>query len=238
MNTLLYFFNLFLVSFQSITGIVPASSTEIIPKMPSISYVVSQNSRTMLQHLSAKAPRLNKKVLQLALAAYHKASFKGAVRKPILTVIDYSLPSSKARMWVFDLRKEALLYNTYVAHGRNSGADIPHHFSNQLSSKETSLGTFVTRDTYYGSKGLALNLQGLERGINDNAYSRRVVIHGAWYVEPTFIQKAGRAGRSWGCPAVSQTLARPLINFIKGGSVVFAYYPDKYYISHSRYAVV
>lgn len=191
-----------------------------------------------VQHLSQKAPQLNKKVLKLALVAYKKATDKGAVKKQVLTVIDYSLPSNKQRMWIFDLSKERLLYNTYVAHGRNSGADTPHHFSNKFSSKETSLGTFVTRDTYIGSKGYSLNLQGLERGFNDNAYDRRVVIHGAWYVEPDFIKKAGRAGRSWGCPSIAQTLAKPVINTIKGGSVVFAYYPDSYYLSHSGYATV
>lgn len=196
-----------------------------------------QDVSTQLQHLSQRAPQLNKKVLKLALTAYEKASSKGTVKKPVLTVIDYSLPSSKQRMWVFDLRKEKLLYNTYVAHGMNSGMSTPHHFSNKSSSKETSLGTYVTRDTYTGSKGLSLNLQGLERGFNDNAYNRRVVIHGAWYVEADFIKKTGRAGRSWGCPSIAQTLAKPVINTIKNGSVVFAYYPDKYYLSHSGYAL-
>ncbi|KTD48210.1 hypothetical protein Lqui_2021 [Legionella quinlivanii] len=197
----------------------------------------ASNLSVKVQHLSKKAPQLNKKVLKLALAAYQKASAKGAVKKPLLTVIDYSLPSNKQRMWIFDLNKERLLYNTYVAHGKNSGMDVPKHFSNKVSSKESSLGTYVTRDTYYGSKGLSLNLQGLERGINDNAYNRRVVIHGAWYVEPDFIKKTGRAGRSWGCPSIAQTLAKPVINTIKGGSVVFAYYPDKFYLSHTGYAM-
>lgn len=192
---------------------------------------------TEVRHLSHEAPALNKKVLKLALTAYQKAAVKGAVKKPILTVIDYSLPSSKQRMWIFDLRKDHLLYNTYVAHGKNSGADVPHHFSNVTSSKQTSLGTYVTRDTYIGHKGYSLNLQGLEKGFNDNAYNRRVVIHGAWYVEPDFIRKAGRAGRSWGCPSIAQTLAKPVINTIKGGSIVFAYYPDSNYLSHSGYAV-
>ena len=195
------------------------------------------NVNTEVQHLSQKAPQLNKNVLKLALTAYEKASVKGAVKKQVLTVIDYSLPSSKQRMWIFDVRKERLLYNTYVAHGQNSGMTTPNHFSNQPSSKATSLGTFVTRDTYMGSKGLSLNLQGLEKGFNDNAYDRRVVIHGAWYVEPDFIKKAGRAGRSWGCPSIAQTLAKPVINTIKGGSVVFAYYPDHNYLSHTGYAV-
>lgn len=197
----------------------------------------SFNVNTQAKHLSSKAPELNKKVLKLALAAYQKASDKGAVKKPVLTVIDYSLPSSKQRMWIFDVRKEKLLYNTYVAHGQNSGMTTPHHFSNVSSSKETSLGTYVTRDTYIGSKGISLNLQGLEKGFNDNAYNRRVVIHGAWYVEPDFIKKAGRAGRSWGCPSIAQTIAKPVINTIKGGSVVFAYYPDRNYLSHTGYAV-
>lgn len=192
---------------------------------------------TELNHLSKKAPSLNKKVLKLALSAYNKAAESGAVKKQILTVIDYSLPSSKQRMWIFDVARERLLYNTYVAHGKNSGLDVPRHFSNQPSSKETSLGTYITKETYMGSKGYSLNLQGLEKGFNDNAYSRRVVVHGAWYVEPDFIKKAGRAGRSWGCPSIAATLVKPVINTIKNGSVLFAYYPDRNYLSHSGYAV-
>ena len=188
-----------------------------------------------VKSLGKKAPQLNKRVLKFALAAYHKARSRGAVKKPVLTVIDYSLPSSKQRMWVFDVNHVRLLYNTYVAHGQNSGMNTPNHFSNASSSKQTSLGTFVTRDTYMGSNGYSLNLQGLEKGFNDNAYNRRVVIHGAWYVEPDFIRKSGRAGRSWGCPSIAKTLAKPVINTIKGGSVVFAYYPDRNYLSHSSY---
>ena len=195
----------------------------------------SYNPNAEVSHLAQKAPQLDKRVLKLALAAYHKASSRGAVKKQVLTVIDYSLPSSKQRMWVFDVNHSRLLYNTYVAHGQNSGMNTPSHFSNVSSSKQTSLGTFVTRDTYMGSNGYSLNLQGLEKGFNDNAYNRRVVIHGAWYVEPDYIRKSGRAGRSWGCPSIAKTLAKPVINTIKGGSVVFAYYPDRNYLSHSSY---
>lgn len=205
---------------------------------PNSTHISSQpDVSQQVQHLSQKAPQLNRKVLKLALVAYKNAESKGNVKKPVLTVIDYSLPSSKQRMWIFDLRNEKLLYNTYVAHGMNSGMNTPHHFSNKVMSKETSLGTYVTRDTYMGSKGLSLNLQGLERGFNDNAYNRRVVIHGAWYVEPDFIKKTGRAGRSWGCPSIAKTLAKPVINTIKNGSVVFAYYPDKFYLSHSGFVM-
>lgn len=191
--------------------------------------------KTHVRHLSQKAPALNPKVLTYALTAYMKAAKKGEVKKPVLTVIDYSLPSSKQRMWVFDVNKERLLYNTYVAHGQNSGMVVPHHFSNQSSSKQTSLGTYVTKGTYMGSKGYSLNLQGLEKGFNDNAYSRRVVMHGAWYVEPSFIHQSGRAGRSWGCPSIAKSLAKPVINTLKGGSVIFAYYPDRNYLSHSSF---
>ncbi|MDI1352846.1 MAG: murein L,D-transpeptidase catalytic domain family protein [bacterium] len=192
------------------------------------------NINSQLQHLSNKAPRLNKNVLKLALTAYSNADRKGAVKKPVLTVIDYSLPSNKQRMWVFDVRNERLLYNTYVAHGKNSGV-VANHFSNRESSKQSSLGTYITKDTYIGHKGYSLNLQGMDRGFNDNAYNRRVVMHGAWYVEPDFIKKSGRAGLSWGCPAIAQTLAKPVINTIKNGSVIFAYFPDKYFLSHSGF---
>jgi hypothetical protein len=190
---------------------------------------------TQVQHLSSKAPKLNRNVLKLALTAYKNAQRKGNVKKPVLTVIDYSLPSNKQRMWIFDLKRERLLYNTYVAHGKNSGANVARSFSNKESSKQSSLGTYITKDTYIGHKGYSLNLQGLDRGFNDNAYNRRVVVHGAWYVEPDFIKHAGRAGLSWGCPAIAQTLAKPVINTIKNGSVIFAYFPDKKFLNHSGY---
>ena len=192
------------------------------------------NSET--SRLIQKAPGLNPKVLKMALTAYRKAVMHGGVKRAVLTVIDYSLPSYKQRMWIFDLYRNRLLYNLYVAHGRNSGNDVPHHFSNQSSSKETSLGTFLTQDTYFGSKGYSLNLKGLEHGFNDNAFNRRVVVHGAWYVEPKFIKQTGHAGRSWGCPSIAATIAKPVINAIKGGSVLFAYYPDYNYLLHSGYA--
>ena len=188
-----------------------------------------------VKHLSQKAPQLDKKVLKLALVAYQKAQLTGLAKKPILTVIDYSKPSSEQRLWVFDVIHEKLLFNTHVAHGKNSGGITPNHFSNQVSSKKTSLGTYVTQDTYMGSHGYSLNLKGLEKGINDNAYNRRVVVHGAEYVEPGFIKSVGHAGRSWGCLAIAQTLSKSFINLIKDGSVIFAYYPDKQYISHSHY---
>ena len=188
-----------------------------------------------VQVLGSAAPSLNHTVLNLALIAYnHAVDFKIA-HKPILTVIDYSLASSKPRLWIFDLSRNRLLYNTYVAHGANSGDLYATRFSNLGQSHESSLGTYVTGNTYYGSKGYALNLRGLEQGFNDNALSRRVVIHGAWYVSENFAHQYGRLGRSWGCPSVSQSLATPIINTLKDGSILFIYYPDRQWLSHSRY---
>jgi hypothetical protein len=194
------------------------------------------SSSYLFNKLHLSAPGLKASALKSALRAYETAQSHHLVKKPILTVIDYSLPSSKQRMWVFDLKKQRLVLNTYVAHGQNSGLSTATRFSNQPSSKSSSLGTFITRDSYSGHNGLSLNLQGLERGFNDNALNRRVVIHGAWYMEPSFIRSTGRAGRSWGCPAVAQSIASSLINQIKGGSVVFAYYPDSRYLNASHYA--
>lgn len=183
-------------------------------------------------HLSA--PKLNVQVLRLALKAYSKVEKEGLVKNPTLTVIDYSLPSNKQRMWVFNMRNQRLLYKTYVAHGKNSGqgADAKQ-FSNTKDSKKSSLGTYITQDTYIGHKGYSLNLQGLDKGFNNNAHDRRIVVHGAWYVDQQFINKQGRAGSSWGCPAIPEPMTKPIINTIKNGSVVFAYYPDKNFIRHS-----
>ena len=195
----------------------------------------TRDINTEVAHLSQVAPQIDKKALKLALTAYQKATAAGEAKKPVLTVVDYSKPSSTQRMWVFDMNQEKLLFNTYVAHGKNSGGTIPTHFSNRESSKASSLGTYVTGSTYSGSHGYSLNIKGLEKGINDNAYHRRVVVHGANYVEPGFIKSVGHAGHSWGCLAVAQTLSKTVINLIKDGSVIFAYYPDQQYISHSHY---
>ncbi len=216
------------------TVLLTSNMTSSLPSFARSGVATDLNSK--VQHLSNKAPQLNKNVLKLALTAYKNADQKGQVKKPVLTVIDYSLPSNKQRMWIFDMHKERLLYNTYVAHGRNSG-EVAHDFSNRESSKQSSLGTYITKDTYIGHKGYSLNLKGLDAGFNDNAYNRRVVMHGAWYMEPDFIRKTGRAGLSWGCPAIADTLAKPVINTIKNGSVIFAYFPDKKFLNKSNYLV-
>lgn len=195
------------------------------------------NPGLLYNELHQLAPGLDPKALQCAIHAYDEAEAEHLVKNPKLTVIDYSLPSSQQRMWVFNvLNTPQLLLKTYVAHGKNSGATFANHFSNIADSKSSSLGTFITQNIYSGHNGISLVLQGLEAGYNDNASNRHVVIHGAWYMDPGYIQQAGHAGRSWGCPAVAKAIAPQLINTIKGGSVVFAYYPDSSYLSHSHYA--
>lgn len=188
-----------------------------------------------VKHLRAKAPNISSNVLRLSLIAYHKAREEGLDQKQILTVIDYSKPSAERRLWVFDMKRDSVLYNTWVSHGKNSGYATSTSFSNRVSSLKSSLGVFVTKQTYVGKVGYAVRLDGLEPGVNDNAYRRATVIHGASYVNGEMARRLGRVGRSWGCPAVSSSLSRPLINTIKNDTLVFAYYPDRKWLSSSRY---
>ena len=175
-------------------------------------------------------------VFSMALGAAGCAVRAGAVEAPeTLTVIDYSKPSSERRLWVFDLKSKELLYEELVAHGQGSGANMATQFSNNDESHQTSLGLFVTRDTYVGKNGYSLRLDGLDRGVNDRARDRAIVMHGAPYVSDTFVKANGRLGRSWGCPAISAAVAKQMIDRVKGGGLVFAYYPDAGFIKTSKY---
>ena len=152
---------------------------------------------------------------------------RGAVaRTELLTVIDYSRPSTEPRLWVLDLEAGRVLYRELVAHGQNSGHNLTERFSNAEGSHMTSLGLFVTADPYVGRNGYSLRLHGLDRGVNDNAFDRAIVVHGAPYVSRDTARKLGRLGRSHGCPAVRAEVARALIDTISGGSVIFAYGPS------------
>jgi hypothetical protein len=186
--------------------------------------------------LAAKAHNINPTVLKLALEAYYAAKQKGvSVTKPILSVIDYSLPCTAKRFWVFDLASGKVLFNSLVAHGQSSGGIYTTSFSNQAGSLESSMGLYLTENTYIGHRGYTLTIKGLDRGFNDQAESRRIVLHGAWYVSEELARTQGRIGRSWGCPAIEPNLAVPVINTIKNGSLLFAYYPNKNWLSKSAY---
>jgi hypothetical protein len=189
-----------------------------------------------LASLLSQAPGLRSEVLRMAMEAAQKAAEKGLVkRRDLLTVIDYSLPSSEPRLFVFDLAKHKLLFRELVAHGKNSGGDRASFFSNSSGSLATSLGLFVTADTYIGSNGYSLRLKGLEEGVNDMAWDRLIVMHGASYVSREAIRVLGRLGRSWGCPAVRQEIAQQIIDTVRGGSPIFAYYPEKSWLQSSHF---
>jgi hypothetical protein len=181
------------------------------------------------------APAADPEVIRLATAATKCAIETGRAPATRLGVIDYSRPSAEPRLWVFDLDRGTLIYQELVAHGRNSGDNFATAFSNEASSLQSSLGLYETLDTYDGDNGYSLRLQGLEPGINDHAYNRAIVMHGAPYVSEGFIHKVGRIGRSWGCPAVRPEIARPLIDSLKGGQYVFSYYPDANWLAKSTY---
>ncbi|RLE18440.1 MAG: hypothetical protein DRJ61_15730 [Acidobacteria bacterium] len=188
---------------------------------------------TLLYTLKAEAPDLNPVVLELALEAADCAWKDGEKRRDILSVIDYSLPSVEPRLWVFDMNSKKLIYKELVAHGVGSGEFTATKFSNQHGTKQSSLGLFRTGTTYFGQNGYSLKLHGLEEGVNHKALARTIVIHGAWYVSENFGKKHGRMGRSWGCPALDPKVAKPLIDTIKEGTLLFVYYPDLDWLNSS-----
>ena len=190
----------------------------------------------LIRSLVRQAPGLRSDVLQLALRAAQAATEKGLVkRRDLITVIDYSLPSTQPRLFVFDLVARKLLFRELVAHGKNSGNNVPSFFSNATGSLASCLGLFVTDDPYIGGNGYSLRLKGLETGINDMAWSRAIVMHGAAYVSVAAIRILGRLGRSWGCPAVRPEIAHQIIDTLRGGTAVFAYYPEKSWLASSSF---
>ena len=154
---------------------------------------------------------------------------------PTLTVIDYSLPSASPRLWVFDLRSGQLLFKELVAHGRNSGDGAATRFSDVMGSRQSSLGLFRTADAYVGHNGYSLRLDGLEPGFNSQARERAIVMHGAKYVDAAVASASGHVGRSWGCPALREAVAQRVIDTVRGGGVIFSYYPDPAWLTTSKY---
>lgn len=189
----------------------------------------------LTDQLHRVAPQIDRRVLELAVNAMQCATANGMSQSQRLAVIDYSLPSTEPRLWVFDLRQRKLLYRELVAHGRNTGENYARDFSNVVGSLKSSIGLFRTLDTYQGSNGYSLRMEGLDAGFNDKALERAIVMHGAPYVNENLARKQGRVGRSWGCPAVRAGVARRMIDALKGGQFVFSYYPDPRWLASSRY---
>ncbi|MGE5233386.1 MAG: murein L,D-transpeptidase catalytic domain family protein [Acidobacteriota bacterium] len=186
--------------------------------------------------LAVAGPRAE--LLALAERAADRYLADHSVAQPqLLTVIDYSLPSTEPRLWVIDRAHGRVLFRDLVAHGRGSGENYATRFSNQDGSLESSLGLFLTADTYIGRNGYSLHLEGLEPGVNDRARERTLVMHGAWYVSAEFAREHGRLGRSWGCPALSPDVAPAVIDRIRNGSLLFVYARDPSWLATSRYLV-
>lgn len=197
-------------------------------------FAAAQN--TDLTRLGALAPDVNPRVLALALEARACAARSmGEAPSPRLAVIDYSLPSTEPRLWVFDLASNTLLFREVVAHGQGTGENMARAFSNTDGSHQSSLGLFRTGETYQGGNGYSLRMQGLEPGTNDKAMSRAIVMHGAPYVNVQTARKQGRLGRSWGCPAVRPEVARQVIDSLKNGQMIFSYYPDTNWLAKSPF---
>ncbi|MBL3824195.1 MULTISPECIES: murein L,D-transpeptidase catalytic domain family protein [Marinobacter] len=189
----------------------------------------------LLDRLSAAAPKIDTAVLKTAINASRCAVSNGVQMPERLAVIDFSLPSSQERLWIFDLERGELLLRDLVAHGKNSGNFESTAFSNVEGSYQSSIGLFQARESYYGKHGYSLRLDGLEPGINDLARQRAIVIHGADYVNEDWVSKYGRIGRSHGCPAVDNQIVKRVVDNLKGGQLVFKYYPDQEWLHSSGF---
>ncbi|MFL1404461.1 murein L,D-transpeptidase catalytic domain family protein [Marinobacter sp. M1N3S26] len=201
--------------------------------LPSITSLAAVTEDSLFSGLADSAPNLNPEVLRYALMATQCAVRHGESYPDRLAVIDFSLPSSQKRLWIFDLRQRSLIIRDLVAHGRNSGDLESTRFSNVEGSYQSSIGLFRAAESYRGKHGYSLRLDGLEPGFNDHARERAIVIHGADYVDPSWIDTYGRIGRSLGCPAVREEISHQVVDSLKGGQLVFKYYPDEEWLSRS-----
>lgn len=189
----------------------------------------------LVDSLWGLAPRLDKRVLGKAVAAMQCATSSGLPAAQRLAVIDFSLPSSVPRLWIFDLEQRKLVMEELVAHGQKSGDDLATRFSNRVGSHQSSIGLFRTGESYFGEHGYALRMDGLEPGVNDKARERAIVVHAADYVDPSWIARQGRIGRSQGCPAVRPEVAQQVVDSLKDGQFMFSYYPDQRWLASSPY---
>lgn len=193
------------------------------------------SSPSIYDSLKLSALGLSRQAFDYAMRGFNYLQSVGKLHNnSIISIADFSLSSAKKRLFILDLKNYKVLFNTYVAHGKNSGSEYATDFSNQPESFKSSLGFYVTQETYNGNHGYSLKLEGEERGINDNAANRAIVMHSAWYVNENIARSQGYIGRSEGCPAISETVYKPVIEKIKNGTCLFLYSPDKYYMSHSR----
>ena len=197
--------------------------------------MISMEAVSMFSEMQLEDSGLNEKALEYALMGYHRLLRKGLLhKKDVLTICDFSQSSSLKRMYVIDVQSRKLLYRTYVAHGINSGDEFANSFSNVPESNKSSLGFYVTRKSYYGSNGLSLRIDGVDRGFNNMASERNIVIHGAPYVSERILHKYGLMGTTLGCPAIPDELSHEIIPALEEGTCFFIYYPSTRYLSQSH----
>lgn len=189
---------------------------------------------TFYNMLRSEVSKPDYEVFKKAVTGFFNLKAGNKIEKNILTVIDFSISSNFDRMWIIDMNKMEVVHISLVAHGRNSGEEFAGSFSNSPSSFQSSLGFYLTGETYSGKHGLSLCLDGVEIGINDKARERAIVMHGADYVSRDFIRKYGRLGRSYGCPSIPMEDHEKIINMLSGGSCLYIHYPDDKYQSCSR----
>jgi hypothetical protein len=220
----------------SFNGISTRHSSEVLMPHEQLHSDLSKRSNQLYDLLVLDSLGLSWDAWDFALKGQAHLIEAGLVQNPdIITIIDYSLPSTEKRLFVIDLESGDLLFHTLVSHGRNSGKVKPTQFSNKPESFQTSLGFYVTQQTYQGKHGYSLRLLGTEKGINDKALDRGIVMHAADYVNASLAQKQGYIGRSLGCPAIPPVLHQDLIKTIKDGSCLFMFSPDKQYLKKSKW---
>jgi L,D-transpeptidase catalytic domain len=194
-----------------------------------------QDAERLVGVIRAQAPNISTDAISTAISAYRHARLEHLTDKPLVTVVDYSVPSNRKRLAVADVRTGKVLFYTYVAHGKGSGLEYATRFSNTPGTDASSLGVYLTGRTYYGKHGYSLRLYGLEPQFNGTAYRRDIVVHSAWYVSKTFAQEHGRMGLSWGCFALSRKVEGALVNLIRGNTVLVGYYPDRRWLRSSAF---
>ena len=214
-------------------------ATTAAPAAPAVvqsaARLLEEEANDLYQTMNLKKWGLSRKAFEYALKGYkHLLQAKKIRKDEVLTICDFSQSSRKKRFYIIDVESKKMLINTWVAHGRNSGGEYARRFSNKPESHQSSLGFYVTRNTYYGGHGLALKIEGLEKNINDLAHKRNIVIHGSHYVGANYLRKCRINGRSFGCPAVPAKDNAKVIQTIKGGSCLFIYHPSKNYIQNSK----
>jgi hypothetical protein len=218
-----------------VTSLIYPGSRSVQPNNDSSS--IENTFKISIQQIyeSLNDSSLNPEAFQIAMLGYRSLTSKGLVLKDsLLTIIDYSRPSSVSRFYVIDLRQQHVIFKTLVAHGLNSGELYATRYSNKAQSKQSALGFYITGNPYKGGQGYSLLLSGVDTGYNDNARMRSIVIHGASYVTRKYVDSCGRLGRSFGCPALPPDKNDAIIELIKDGSLLFSYYPDIDYLTRSK----